>query len=169
MVRNAKFSFGPTAYPCLCWGQNQAHVHRGELFKIPTANPKYTLVLGRFFAEAARVSWSFPLCSFVDRHEVWYGDLVTSTIRFTSGLKEMSGYLPLDVSVASYRWASSSVRCLQQCHLLLWSYSLIAVWLFLTSQVTMVEIASCVILSCYTTEFDGPLTCTRLFRWHFKK
>jgi len=31
-------------------------------------------------------------------------------------------------------------------------------------QVTMVEIASCVILSCYTTEFDGPLTCTRLFR-----
>jgi len=31
-------------------------------------------------------------------------------------------------------------------------------------QVTMVEISSCQVLSRFTHEFDGPLTCTRLFR-----
>ena len=130
------------------------------------------LVLGRFLAEAARVSWSFPLCTVVDRHKVctrfiwWHQKIRFKTS--TSGLKEMSGYLPRDVSVASCRWESLSAMCLKHyCpHLSFWNHWLVELpYCSLSSQVTIVEVASCVILSCYTTEFDGPLTCTRLFRW----
>ena len=61
----------------------------------------------------------------------------------------MSEYLQLAVNVVSCRSEEK----------------LIALdYFFVRFQVTMVEISSCQVLSRFTHEFDGPLTCTRLFR-----
>ena len=61
----------------------------------------------------------------------------------------MSEYLPLAVNVVSCRLGKK------------YFFNL---FFFARLQVTMVEISSCQILSRFTHEFDGPLTCTRLFR-----
>ena len=60
----------------------------------------------------------------------------------------MSEYLPLAVNVVSCRLKKK------------YCFNLF----FVRFQVTMVEISSCQVLSRFTHEFDGPLTCTRLFR-----
>ena len=56
----------------LCRGQDQAHVHGGEPIECPTHPQQSPGFLGGFFAKAARVLWSFPLCTFVDGHTVWW-------------------------------------------------------------------------------------------------
>ena len=65
-----------------------------------------------------------------------------------SGSKEMSEYLQLAVNVVSCRLGKK------------YCFNLF----FVRFQVTMVEISSCQVISRFTHEFDGPLTCTRLFR-----